>query len=966
MISLSNVSKEKDIFTILGKNMVEEKNSDSGFFNIFSTISQKKFFNDERVENITSDISDDNIDFGFLASDISSVFNNEISKDMNFSTNFTNVGDGIESLDSILAKINANATKIGQSEADDLVNSITGKLFNNSSKNNNKIDNYLGKITDIEQINSFKTDNSINLVNNNIDGSEFFNDINSNNLKNSEIKNADIPKPISFITSDIENIINDITDDILADNKQSISNKIVLNNEPEIEKSLQIIKENRLFSKHNVTNNDKNIGLESTLNVNATESESNQIIHTKESKSFGESVKKDAKSVIHTLINNDNLELIVNKPDKVLVRYSDGKTIDIKEVIKKIINDKIDIEPIIATKNNSEIDNVNFDKKVSIIGNNEIKKADNPKAISLTESDIENIVYTIADDIFAENEQAIGSKIVLNNEPEIEKSLQIIKENRLFSKHNVTNNDKNIGLESTLNINATESKNNLIIQTDESKSFGENIKKDAKSVSELKSEIKNVLNSLISKIDNPELTIDKSDKVIVRASNGKTIDIKDVIKKIINDKIYIEPIITTNNNNKIDKVNFEKTDKVSKNNEINTNDIKKSISTSISNFDNVINNIADDLLAKNEQVIVNKIGNSEEKNIIENSTKKLDIHLAKNKEVSHKEIKINWENGIYKTYNEQNNTSSIIDGNTVTTSSNDNIKSNIINPKDLEVSNIDQKEIHLEQSSKFISTLSDETSNQFDEKVERASDILNVKIDDNQSKETKDLSERIGTNSKSETNGANNNSQSNNNSQNKQNQPNQPQDNLTNINQIQNTFTKATEPTLIEPNMPRPFAYTSKLGELSSKISTIVSKNTEFGTSTARINLSPKSLGTLVVEITQKKEDLKIVINAESKDIANLIEQNIGGLKEKLISQGMNSQNIELNINVQTQTATLMNKGENRDDGKNARQDRKQNRYAKSSDMLSDIEQSTMNYTKYDSGKFIEKYIWGEIKWLTK
>ena len=73
MISLSSVSKEKDIFAILGKNMVEEKNTDSGFFNIFSTISQKKFFNEEMVENINTDISDDNIDFGFLTSDSTTV-----------------------------------------------------------------------------------------------------------------------------------------------------------------------------------------------------------------------------------------------------------------------------------------------------------------------------------------------------------------------------------------------------------------------------------------------------------------------------------------------------------------------------------------------------------------------------------------------------------------------------------------------------------------------------------------------------------------------------------------------------------------------------------------------------------------------------------------------------------------------------------------------------------------------------
>ena len=224
-------------------------------------------------------------------------------------------------------------------------------------------------------------------------------------------------------------------------------------------------------------------------------------------------------------------------------------------------------------------------------------------------------------------------------------------------------------------------------------------------------------------------------------------------------------------------------------------------------------------------------------------------------------------------------------------------------------------------------------------------------------KELDNLAENLSINDRLESDSDNNFNQSNNNSQ-KQNKSNNPiVENLININQAQNLPINKTESNSIEANIPKSLTYISKLSELSNKISTIVNKSADGETSIARINLTPKTLGTLVVEISQSKDDLKIIINAESKDVANLIEQNIGGLKEKLINQGINSQNIELNINVQTQTATLMNKGENREDKGATRQDKRQSKYSKSSEILNDIDQSTLNYTKYDSGKFIEKYI---------
>ncbi|HRP02588.1 MAG TPA: flagellar hook-length control protein FliK, partial [Candidatus Kapabacteria bacterium] len=161
----------------------------------------------------------------------------------------------------------------------------------------------------------------------------------------------------------------------------------------------------------------------------------------------------------------------------------------------------------------------------------------------------------------------------------------------------------------------------------------------------------------------------------------------------------------------------------------------------------------------------------------------------------------------------------------------------------------------------------------------------------------------------------------------------------------------------ISENTAKPLIYNIKLGDLPNKISSIISKSTLGEVNTARINLSPKSLGTLVVEITQKKDDLKIVIHSESKDVANLIEQNLSGLKDKLINQGFSQQNIDLNINVQSQANTLMNRGDGRENNKHSKNDRKYSSYSQANDLFTESERIIIDYNKYDSGKFIEKYI---------
>ncbi len=200
-------------------------------------------------------------------------------------------------------------------------------------------------------------------------------------------------------------------------------------------------------------------------------------------------------------------------------------------------------------------------------------------------------------------------------------------------------------------------------------------------------------------------------------------------------------------------------------------------------------------------------------------------------------------------------------------------------------------------------------------------------------------------------------SQSKNNSQYQNNQNIFTSNNLSNINQISNPSINfdSFENSSNQSSIPQ--VYHSKISELNTKISTIINKGIDGNISTAKINLSPKSLGTLVVEIVNKKDNLQIKINTENKDVAKIVESNIGNLKDNLVAQGINHNNIELNINVQNQSFNMMSKSENRNENKYSKHDKKNNKNDWSIDNIEDNEYKISNYLKFDSGKFIEKYI---------
>ncbi len=102
---------------------------------------------------------------------------------------------------------------------------------------------------------------------------------------------------------------------------------------------------------------------------------------------------------------------------------------------------------------------------------------------------------------------------------------------------------------------------------------------------------------------------------------------------------------------------------------------------------------------------------------------------------------------------------------------------------------------------------------------------------------------------------------------------------------IQNEPVKETSRPLISLQLTRN-------SELPSKIASFVNSSTNFPLK-AEITLSPISLGIVIVEINVTKNEVEIMFRTETKEAQHILESQIGFLKEKLSNLGFEKQNFE-------------------------------------------------------------------------
>ena len=84
----------------------------------------------------------------------------------------------------------------------------------------------------------------------------------------------------------------------------------------------------------------------------------------------------------------------------------------------------------------------------------------------------------------------------------------------------------------------------------------------------------------------------------------------------------------------------------------------------------------------------------------------------------------------------------------------------------------------------------------------------------------------------------------------------------------------------------------ARISELPQKISSFVESVNQFP-ARAEITLSPKSLGMVIVDITVVNNEVKVMFKTETKEAQQILESQIGTLKDKLASLGFDKQNFE-------------------------------------------------------------------------
>lgn len=104
-------------------------------------------------------------------------------------------------------------------------------------------------------------------------------------------------------------------------------------------------------------------------------------------------------------------------------------------------------------------------------------------------------------------------------------------------------------------------------------------------------------------------------------------------------------------------------------------------------------------------------------------------------------------------------------------------------------------------------------------------------------------------------------------------------------------FNVENEPIKETPKQPTALHLTRN-SELPSKITSLVNSSTNFPLK-AEITLSPNSLGMVIVEINVIKNQVEIMFKTETKEAQQILESQIGVLKEKLSNLGFEKQNFE-------------------------------------------------------------------------
>ncbi|MCW5886475.1 MAG: flagellar hook-length control protein FliK, partial [Candidatus Kapabacteria bacterium] len=168
---------------------------------------------------------------------------------------------------------------------------------------------------------------------------------------------------------------------------------------------------------------------------------------------------------------------------------------------------------------------------------------------------------------------------------------------------------------------------------------------------------------------------------------------------------------------------------------------------------------------------------------------------------------------------------------------------------------------------------------------------------------------------------------------------------------------KSSNQTQAKPEMPSYMTFTRvKLGNMPGILSDIVSNSSGNYIGTAKLILTPKSLGTIFVEINVSEDSVKLNFKADSRETTKAIESNIANLRDKIESNGVKIENININhfTGEQKKDASAQRDRNNETGNRNKSGVFDMDKILNEKEPI-DIEPKTRQ--RFDQGNYIEQYI---------
>ena len=159
-----------------------------------------------------------------------------------------------------------------------------------------------------------------------------------------------------------------------------------------------------------------------------------------------------------------------------------------------------------------------------------------------------------------------------------------------------------------------------------------------------------------------------------------------------------------------------------------------------------------------------------------------------------------------------------------------------------------------------------------------------------------------------------------------------------------------------KPEVPTFMAFSRvRPSNIPNIISDIVGNTSGNYIGTAKLTLTPKSLGTIFVEINVSNESVKLNIKADNRDTVKAIESTLNSLRDKIESQGMKIENVNINYYQGEQKKDASANRERNNDGRKNKADLFDLDKILAQPEI--VDKPISKKAHYQQGNYIEKYI---------